>query len=76
MPNSQISLIDFVQIVCAICNAFRPPRVKKSDEQEIVAERILRLVEKSNQLKLLMEIKTANENECHFNYVLLCVHIS
>jgi len=38
MPNSQIPLIgDFVRIVCAICNAFRPPRVKKNIEQEIVA---------------------------------------
>jgi len=24
MPNSQIPLIDFVQIVCAICNIFQP----------------------------------------------------
>jgi len=56
IPNSQIPLIgDFVRIVCAICNAFRPPRVKKNDEQEIVAKRMLRLVEKPNQLKLLVE---------------------
>jgi len=44
MPNSQIPLIgDFVRIVCAICNAFRPLRVKKNDEQEIVAKRSLDL---------------------------------
>jgi len=50
MPNSQIPLIgDFVRIVCAICNAFRPPRVKKNDEQEIVAERMLRLVVGGNR---------------------------
>jgi len=56
MPNSQIPLIgDFVRIVCAICNAFRPPRVKKNDEQEIVAKRMLKLAKKPNQLKLLVE---------------------
>jgi len=38
-----------------ICNAFQPPRVKKNDEQEIVAKRMLRRVEKPNQLKLLVE---------------------
>ena len=34
-PNHQIPYIgDHVRIVCALCNAFRPPRVKDKSEDE------------------------------------------
>lgn len=56
IPNCQIPLIgDYVRIVCAICNAFRPPRVKKEYGDEIIAERMLRLVDQPNHLKSLVE---------------------
>lgn len=42
-PNSQIPYVgDYVCIVSALCNAFRPPRTS-DDPNTIIAERMLRL---------------------------------
>jgi len=52
VPNSQIPYIgDYVRIVAAICNAYRPPRVKaSSQDDQIIAQRMLSLSEKPNVL--------------------------
>lgn len=51
LPNSHIPYIgDYLRIVCALCNAYRPPRVV-DPEDEIVAQRMLALVHKPNILQ-------------------------
>lgn len=55
-PNSQIPYIgDYVRIVCALCNAFRPPRVKDKPEDETIANRMLQLASQPNHLQQLVE---------------------
>ena len=52
MPNSQIPFIgDYVRIVCALCNAFRKLLVTDSDNDHILAERMLALAKTPNKLK-------------------------
>ncbi|XP_051159163.1 uncharacterized protein LOC127280299 [Leptopilina boulardi] len=55
-PNSQIPFIgDYVHIVCTLCNAFRPPRVKDKPDDEIIANRMLQLVSQVNHLQETVE---------------------
>jgi len=53
IPNSQIPYInDFVRIVAALCNAYRPPRVEASSpDDEIIAQRMLARSRKTNDLQ-------------------------
>ncbi|XP_065213296.1 uncharacterized protein LOC135840599 [Planococcus citri] len=51
-PNSQIPFIgDYVRIVCALCNRYRPARVKSHDDDLLVANRMLTLAKMSNPLQ-------------------------
>jgi len=51
-PNSQIPYIsDYVRIVCALCNAFRPPRIYDNHDNDLIAQRMLQLVSKPNCLQ-------------------------
>ena len=45
------SVRDFVRIVCALCNAFRPPLASSSNIDEVVAERMLSLCSRENPLQ-------------------------
>jgi len=56
-PNTQIPYIgDYVRIVCAVRNAYRPPRVHaSSDNDEIIAETMLVLSRKVNKLQKVVE---------------------
>lgn len=53
IPNSQIPYIDdFVRIVAALCNVYRPPRVEASSpDDEIIAQRMLAQSRKMNNLE-------------------------
>lgn len=56
VPNSQIPYAgDYVRIICAMCNAYRPPRVAQSEEDVIEALRMLRLSKAENRLKKRVE---------------------
>ena len=56
MPNSVIPYIgDYVRIICATCNAFKPPLLQTSEEDDIVAKRMLALSKLPNQLKQQVE---------------------
>lgn len=56
MPNLQIPLINaFVHIICAIYNSFRLPKIKPNNDVELVFERTVNIINKSNQLKTLVE---------------------
>lgn len=56
MPNLQIPLMDgFVHIICAIYNAFWSPKIKPNNDVEIAFERMVNMLNKSNQLKSLVE---------------------
>ena len=51
-PNSQIPYIgDYVRIVYAICNAFRSPRIRDNPDDNLIAERMLRLASQPNHLR-------------------------
>lgn len=55
-PNSQIPYIgEYVRIVSAFYNAFRPPRVTDSPSDVIIAERMLRLSRMPNVLQQRVE---------------------
>jgi len=56
IPNSQIPYIDdFVKIVAALCNAYRPPRVEASSpDDEIIAHRMLARSRKTNDPKNIL----------------------
>lgn len=55
-PNSQISFIgDYVRIICAICNAFRPSRVNDNPDDETIANHILHLASQPNLLQKRIE---------------------
>lgn len=55
-PNSQIPFLgQYVRIVCALCNAFRPPRVSDNAEDAIISERMLQLVGTRNLLQQRVE---------------------
>jgi len=57
MPNSQIPFIgDYVRIVAAICNAYRPPRVSATcHDDAIIADRMLALSKKENKLQKMVD---------------------
>ncbi|GBP88771.1 hypothetical protein EVAR_65370_1 [Eumeta japonica] len=58
VPNSQIPYIgDYVRIICAVLNAFHPARIKNTEDDEIIAQRMLDLVERPNYLKQMVEEK-------------------
>lgn len=46
---------EYVRIVCALCNAFRPPRVTNKPEDKTIAQRMLQLVSQPNHLQELIE---------------------
>ncbi|XP_018401795.1 PREDICTED: uncharacterized protein LOC108778963 [Cyphomyrmex costatus] len=57
-PNSQIPYIgEYVRIVCALCNAFRPPRAQNKPEDEIIGNRMMQLVSQPNHLQELVELE-------------------
>jgi len=58
-PNTQIPYIgDYVRIVSALCNAYRPPRVQvTSPHDEIIAQRMLASSKKPNDLQKKVEDK-------------------
>ena len=50
MPNSQIPYIgDYIRIICSVCNAFRPVLLKNNEEDEVLAERMLKLSKLPNR---------------------------
>lgn len=57
VPNTQVPYIgDFVRIVSALCNAYRPPRKQASSGDDyIVAQRMLALSKKENSLQECVE---------------------
>lgn len=56
LPNTQIRYAgDYVRIICAMCNAFRPPRIAQSYEAQLRAERMLALATQPNHLQELIE---------------------
>lgn len=56
LPNTLIPVVgDFVRIVCAICNAFRPPLASDSPNDLIIAERMLALSKCPNKLQIQVE---------------------
>ncbi|GBP23667.1 hypothetical protein EVAR_80284_1 [Eumeta japonica] len=58
VPNSQISYIgDYVRIICAVLNAFHPARIKNTEDDGIIAQRMLHLVKRPNYLKQMVEEK-------------------
>lgn len=55
-PNSEVTYISqYVRIICAICNAFRPPRVSNNPDDILTAQKMLRLVSKPNMLQQIIE---------------------
>lgn len=57
IPNSQISKVgDYFCNVCTLCSAYRPAGVAPSEEDEIEAQRMLRLSKLPNQLKERVEM--------------------
>lgn len=44
-----------MRIICALCNAFRPPRIPQSYESQLRAERMLALATQPNHLHELVE---------------------
>ncbi|CAH2092630.1 unnamed protein product [Euphydryas editha] len=58
MANSHIPHIgDYVRIVAALCNAYRPPRKNIEEDERIMAQRMIRLSRQSNTLKIKVEEK-------------------
>ena len=57
--NNNIPFIgDYVKIVCAICNAYRPPWVNAmSLDDDIIAQRMLALTKKLNNLQKIVKDK-------------------
>ncbi|GFX22536.1 DDE Tnp4 domain-containing protein [Trichonephila clavipes] len=56
IPNVQIPYIgDYVKIVFAILNAFHPARINNSEDDNVIAQRMLDLVKKSNYLQQTVE---------------------
>ena len=52
IPNSPIPYVGvYVRIVCSLCNAFRPPLVKSSESDGILAKRMMVLAKSSNTLQ-------------------------
>lgn len=52
MPNSQIPYVgDYVRIVCALCNALRPPLVTSLEKDEVIAKRMMILAKRPNKLQ-------------------------
>jgi hypothetical protein len=55
-PNSQVPYVgDYVRIVSALCNAFRPPRISDDPNDTTIAERMLRLSQMPNLLQERVE---------------------
>ncbi|XP_062619215.1 uncharacterized protein LOC134280774 [Saccostrea cucullata] len=56
LPNSQIPFIgDYVRIVAALCNKYRPPLSVSSDEDKQLAAKMLHLSERVNTLQERVE---------------------
>lgn len=56
LPNSQIPFIgDYVRIVAALCNKYRPPISRSSEEDEQVAAKMLHLSQRANTLQERVE---------------------
>lgn len=56
LPNSQIPFIgDYVRIVAALCNKYRPYLCKGSADDQAVAAKILRLSRNANSLQTRVE---------------------
>ena len=52
MPNSQLHCLgDYVRIVCAVCNAYRPPLIACSSDDTELAEKLKKLMKVSNYLQ-------------------------
>lgn len=52
MSNHHIPFIgDYVRIVCALCNAFRPARVSDTSKDSLKAEKMLEKINKKNELE-------------------------
>ena len=55
-PNSRIPYIrGYVRLVCALCNAFRPPRVEENTDSQLIAQIMLRLASQPNRLQSRVE---------------------
>lgn len=58
VPSTQIQYAgDYFRIICAICNAYRPPRVSPSYEDVLEAQRMLRLSKLPNHLQQTVQEK-------------------
>lgn len=58
IPNTQIPYIgDYVRIVCAMLNAFHPTRITNTEDDEIIAQRMLDLAKNPNYLQQIVEEK-------------------
>ncbi|KAK3101751.1 hypothetical protein FSP39_006112 [Pinctada imbricata] len=57
LPNSQIPYIgDYVQIICALCNKFRPPLSTGTTDEDInIASKMKYLSRQNNMLKMKVE---------------------
>lgn len=56
LPNSQIPFIgDYVIIVAALCNKYRPPISRSSEEDEQAAAKMLHLSQRANTLQERVE---------------------
>lgn len=56
VPNSQIPNIgDYSRIVCAVCNAFRPPRITENPDHLVITNRMISLLRRPNALQERVE---------------------
>ena len=54
--NNQIAFIgNYVRIVCALWNAFRPPRVLDTSNDSLKADIMLQKIEEINSLEILVK---------------------
>lgn len=65
LPNSQIPNIgDFVRIVCALINKFRPPLRKDSIEDQATAAKMIYLAKQSNAVQQRIETEGLDSRAC------------
>ncbi|KAJ8314676.1 hypothetical protein KUTeg_006826, partial [Tegillarca granosa] len=56
VPNTLVPKIgDFVRIICALCNKFRPPLASMDPESEHIAQKMLEKVHQSNSIQTFVE---------------------
>lgn len=56
LPNSQIPFIgDYVRVVAALCNKYRPPISRSSEEDEQIAAKMLHLSQRAKQERVESE---------------------